>query len=379
MRKRDAKHHACIIEIEDKQKRMQNEMRKDSQDVEKQLKIIQVKMITPAPAAETEEKAEEKKSQKKTDRPKESPDASRDEVSVNFKNQLNDKLSNIQNSLQGFVTEAEFNRFKTESRENFEELEKKQDKFYNEYEEEIKKIYDMFINKDIEMNRMGETISSTSEVIKENSAQAERKHNITIARIDELKKGLQNLREDVEFYQSLNAESKEKKPQETEKGGERELTIQKEKVVDGKAVEDLKRHFNNKMHDQRAYLVGLVRDLDKRQNAASNVHQEIANIWDKLNELNVFMNKKAESDDTKKNLAYLEKKINRLGALIMKDENNTEDARIARTNWVCLSCDKNLLGYQGKIGKHVVWDQMPLKGVVKTTIEKKGLPSLKSK
>lgn len=63
----------------------------------------------------------------------------------------------------------------------------------------------------------------------------------------------------------------------------------------------------------------------------------------------------------------------------MKSEDNTEDARVARTNWFCLSCDKNLLGYQGKIGRHVVWDQMPLKGTMKATIEKKGLPSLKSK
>ena len=60
----------------------------------------------------------------------------------------------------------------------------------------------------------------------------------------------------------------------------------------------------------------------------------------------------------------------------MKAEDNTEDARIARTNWFCLSCDKNLLGYQGKLGKHVVWDSMPLKGTVKG-VDKKGLPSLK--
>jgi len=89
--------------------------------------------------------------------------------------------------------------------------------------------------------------------------------------------------------------------------------------------------------------------------------------------------KKADSEDIKKNLVYLEKKINRLGAHLVKAEDNTEDARIAKTNWFCLSCDKNLLGYQGKIGRHVVWDQMPLKGLVKTTIEKKGLPSLKNK
>lgn len=63
----------------------------------------------------------------------------------------------------------------------------------------------------------------------------------------------------------------------------------------------------------------------------------------------------------------------------MKAEENTEDARAAKKSWFCLSCDKNLLGYQGKLGKHVVWDQMPLKGTAKNPIEKKALPSLKSK
>jgi len=68
----------------------------------------------------------------------------------------------------------------------------------------------MLISKDIDINRLGEQITSTNEVIKENNAQAERKNNILLARIEELKKGLQNLREDVEFYQSLNAKAEEK-------------------------------------------------------------------------------------------------------------------------------------------------------------------------
>ena len=68
----------------------------------------------------------------------------------------------------------------------------------------------MLISKDIDINRLGEQINSTNEVIKENNAQAERKNNIVLARIEELKKGLQNLREDVEFYQSLNAKAEEK-------------------------------------------------------------------------------------------------------------------------------------------------------------------------
>jgi hypothetical protein len=38
-------------------------------------------------------------------------------------------------------------------------------------------------------------------------------------------------------------------------------------------LEDLKRYFNNKLHDQRAYLIGLVRDLEKKQQAAGGVNQ----------------------------------------------------------------------------------------------------------
>lgn len=58
----------------------------------------------------------------------------------------------------------------------------------------MKKIYDMFISKDLDVNKLGEMINSTTEVIKENAAQTDRKHNIAIARIEELKKNLQNLR-----------------------------------------------------------------------------------------------------------------------------------------------------------------------------------------
>jgi len=80
------------------------------------------------------------------------------------------------------------------------------------------------------------------------------------------------------------------------------------------------------------------------------------------------LNKKADGEDIKKSLIYLEKKINKLAAQLLKTDDNTEDARVAKTSWFCLSCDKNLLGYQGKIGRHVVWDQIPLKGTLKSTI-----------
>lgn len=121
----------------------------------------------------------------------------------------------------------------------------------------------MFINKDVEAARLGELIASTTESIRENHSQAERKHNIAIARIEELKKNLQNLREDVEFYQAMNTENKEsKKAEESKKSDEgKGDEARREGLVESRALEDLKKYFNNKLHDQRAYLVGLIRDL----------------------------------------------------------------------------------------------------------------------
>ena len=55
----------------------------------------------------------------------------------------------------------------------------------------------MLISKDIDINRLSEQINANAEIMQENNVQAERKHNIVMARIEELKKGLQNLREDV--------------------------------------------------------------------------------------------------------------------------------------------------------------------------------------
>jgi hypothetical protein len=92
------------------------------------------------------------------------------------------------------------------------------------------------------------------------------------------------------------------------------------------------------------------------------------------------LNKKADSDDIKKTMAYLEKKIAMMANQLMKSEESNEDARIAKTNWLCLSCDKNLHNYTGKVGKHVVWDSMPMKSHGKFIMreEKNSLPNIKN-
>lgn len=110
------------------------------------------------------------------------------------------------------------------------------------------------------------------------------------------------------------------------------------------------------------------------------MQQDLVNVWDKLAQINLFLNKKANEEDVKKSLNYYQKKLGSLYQRITSSDENNEDARIAKTNWFCLSCDKNLQNYQGKIGQHMVWDSMPIKaGYSKyyNKEDKKSLPTLK--
>lgn len=127
-------------------------------------------------------------------------------------------------------------------------------------------------------------------------------------------------------------------------------------------------------------MLGQIRDLEKKLNSKNNFDKDIVGIWDKFTEINLFLNKKANEEDVKKSIGFLEKKISAIVNRLSANDENTEDARIAKTNWFCLSCDKNLSNYQGKVGKHVPWDSMPIKAEYTKYYnkdEKKSLPSLK--
>lgn len=73
----------------------------------------------------TEEGESSDKKSSKAERVRSPAALGREENTINWKNQLNDRISKIQASLQGFVTETEFNRFKQQTRDKTEELEKK--------------------------------------------------------------------------------------------------------------------------------------------------------------------------------------------------------------------------------------------------------------
>lgn len=148
-----------------------------------------------------------------------------------------------------------------------------------------------------------------------------------------------------------------------------------------KSAEELKKYVNRKLHDQRSYLLGLIRDLEKKSGNKGPAEQDLSNMWDKLAEISLFLSKKANEEDIKKNLTYLEKKLAALYQRMTATDEGNEDARIAKTNWFCLSCDKGLTNYQGKIGQHMVWDSMPIKAnytkYYNKDENKKSLPTLK--
>ena len=108
--------------------------------MEKQLKIIQVNILNASTTQNQEKRKESESEEKKSPkaaRVKTPPSSESCEMTAESmmacKRQMTDKLAHLQASLQGFVTESEFNRFKGESREKQEELERKLSKLEGEF------------------------------------------------------------------------------------------------------------------------------------------------------------------------------------------------------------------------------------------------------
>jgi len=52
-------------------------------------------------------------------------------------------------------------------------------------------------------------------------------------------------------------------------------------------------------------------------------------------------------------MKYIENKISYLYRIV-NFEGAEEDALIAKTNWICLSCDRKIEPYKGKVGKYLI-------------------------
>ena len=71
---------------------------------------------------------------------------------------------------------------------------------------------------------------------------------------------------------------------------------------------------------------------------------------------------KADIGTVKKLLSYLENKVSYLFNLVGNGANE-EDTLIGRKNWFCMSCDKKLDKYHGKVGPHLASNQFKPKAM----------------
>ena len=86
------------------------------------------------------------------------------DVNVNFKNQLNDKLSKLQAMVQACVSESQFNRFKNQTRDKFEGVEKNHDLLKENLDEEVKKLYELIdALKNVDINQIKKELDDTKE------------------------------------------------------------------------------------------------------------------------------------------------------------------------------------------------------------------------
>ena len=93
-----------------------------------------------------------------------------------------------------------------------------------------------------------------------------------------------------------------------------------------------------------------------------NKDQDISQLEDRVLRLEHLLDNKLEGfdgDALNKWRKYIESKITALYLLVETPDTNTntsreEDARAARSNnWACLSCDKKLENFRGKVGHHL--------------------------
>lgn len=213
---------------------------------------------------------------------------------------------------------------------------------------------------------MQTTLQEQKETIKGKFSESDKRHNVLNAKHDELRKEVQYLKEDLEYYKNnftkvdtAGSGSLHAKTEDDGKGDRSALEALRKKT------EDMKREYTNKLHDLRSELINAIRDFERRMSSKGNSEQELGFLQDKMEEMRLYLSRKADVEDTKKSLVYLDKKLSVLMSSLNRDDETVEDARAAKKNWFCLSCDKVLEGYSGKVGRHIPWDALNSKHTLK--------------
>ena len=71
---------------------------------------------------------------------------------------------------------------------------------------------------------------------------------------------------------------------------------------------------------------------------------------------------KVDENGLKKWMKYIDNQLKILYRIV-NVESNEEDAYIAKKNWFCLSCDRKLEPYKGKVGHHMASGQVRGKAI----------------
>ena len=118
----------------------------------------------------------------------------------------------------------------------------------------------------------------------------------------------------------------------------------------------MKAELLSKMKKQKLEMMKAIKKADNNTENDKNRYQLLE---DAIKRLEHLLNGKADIDSLKKMVGHLENKINYVFHMMTSD--SEEDAIIAKKNWFCLSCDKKLENYRGRIGGHLTNSSM-LKG-----------------
>jgi predicted RNase H-like nuclease (RuvC/YqgF family) len=121
-------------------KKLQEDRSNDNENFDKDIKQMKIDILN-AQTNHNFENEEEKKKPKK-----ESSDTS-ENISINYKNGINDRFSKIQATLQNCVTDSELKRFKNEIKDKLKELEKEDENIRKEIKDEFQGILVLFDKK----------------------------------------------------------------------------------------------------------------------------------------------------------------------------------------------------------------------------------------
>ena len=119
-----------------------------------------------------------------------------------------------------------------------------------------------------------------------------------------------------------------------------------------------KKDILDRLRQQRADFNKAIKRIDYA--SVKNGEGEPNSLEEQLLKLKHILEGKTDDDSLKKWMKYVENKLNSLYRIVSA-EMTEEDTLIARKNWFCLSCDRKLEPYRGKLGNHLISNHVKAK------------------